>query len=183
MCPWRDLALIVHQGRIYDRYAKRTRTIGCLQAPTANRSGTCCRVLLGPVSKQQREFGGLPQSPRSERLPASLGTTALALRPARAGLLQRRRRAHAAGQAILTKGDHAHNVVAAIESGELARDFRPRQLVAENKRGRARPRTGLALVLGCSRPSGNRVRPGACWDHRDGAFVDRVDDLGVVDPT
>jgi hypothetical protein len=91
MCPWRDLALIVHQGRIYDRYAKSTRTIGCLQAPTANRSGTCCRALLGPVSKQQREFGGLPQSPSCDRRRARLPTTALISRRLGIGRLQGRR--------------------------------------------------------------------------------------------
>jgi hypothetical protein len=40
-------------------------TLGCLQAPTANRSGVSSRVPLGAVSKQQREFGRLPQSPNS----------------------------------------------------------------------------------------------------------------------
>ena len=70
-------------------------TVGCLQAPTANRSSASCRVMLGRVSKQQHEFGRVPQSPRSSpRRPANEDASfaaaaavahALAHRPRRAG--------------------------------------------------------------------------------------------------
>jgi hypothetical protein len=58
-------AAMIGPGSGTSQCPKPTRTIGCLQAPTANRSGASCLVLLGAVSKQQREFGRLPQSPRT----------------------------------------------------------------------------------------------------------------------
>ena len=75
---------------------------GCLQALTANRSGASGRVRLGPLSKQQREFGRLPQSPNRSRAGARVLTTVLGLAAARPGRLQRRRLDRARG---LASGD------------------------------------------------------------------------------
>jgi hypothetical protein len=112
----------------------------------------------------QAGFPRRSQSPRSERLPASLGTTAFALRLARAGLSQRRPTASSRpGGASRGLARQASGRRHGSRSGPIGpAAYAPKEISGHRRRG-SELQTGITVCRSCGASRGAVLALGGRW--------------------